>query len=127
MLSFPEARRKVIEVVTALSRERAVTPSTEHVALDAALGRVLAAPVNADRDYPPFNRSTRDGYAVRAADLRESGASAPARWRNRAGQRFSRTIQSGECVQIMTGAAPPDGADAVEMIEYTRAEQIWRR
>jgi len=122
MLSFPDARRKVIEVVTAISRERG-KPSTEHVALNASLGRVLAAAVNADRDYPPFNRSTRDGYAVRASDLRETGATLQLIGEIAAGQAFGRTIQAGECVQIMTGAAPPDGADAVEMIEYTRVEQ----
>ncbi len=121
MLSFPDARRKVIEVVTAISRERG-KPSTEHVALDASLGRVLAAPVNADRDYPPFNRSTRDGYAVRAADLREPGATLKLVGEIAAGQAFGRTIQAGECVQIMTGAAPPEGADAVEMIEYTHLD-----
>ena len=122
MLSFPDARRKVIEVVTAISRGRAKAP-TEHVALDASLGRVLAAPVNADRDYPPFNRSTRDGYAVRAADLREAGVTLQLVGEIAAGQAFGRTIQAGECVQIMTGAAPPEGADAVEMIEYTRLEE----
>jgi molybdopterin molybdotransferase len=122
MLSFPDARRKVIEVVTAISRERAPAPR-EHVALSESLGRVLAAPINADRDYPPFNRSTRDGYAVRSADLHEAGAMLTLVGEIAAGQAFSRTIQLGECVQIMTGAAPPQGADAVEMIEYTRTEQ----
>jgi molybdopterin molybdotransferase len=121
MLSFPDARRKVIEVVAALSRDRAA--AREHVALDASLGRVLAATVTADRDYPPFNRSTRDGYAVRAVDLREAGATLQLVGEIAAGQAFGRTIQAGECVQIMTGAAPPEGADAVEMIEYTRTEQ----
>lgn len=123
MLSFPDARRKVIEIVSALSRERAAAPR-EHVALSESLGRVVATPINADRDYPPFNRSIRDGYAVRAADLRHAGAALTLVGEIRAGQDFSRTIQPGECVQIMTGAAPPNGADAVEMIEYTRTEQI---
>jgi|CZKC01.1.fsa_nt_gi molybdopterin molybdotransferase len=117
MLSFPDARRKVIEVVTTLVRDGRISQS---VALDAALGRVLAAPIAADRDYPPFNRATRDGYAVRSSDLREAGAVLRLAGEIRAGQEFSRTIQAGECVQIMTGAAPPDGADAVEMIEYSR-------
>jgi molybdopterin molybdotransferase len=122
MLSFPDARRKVIEVVTAISRKRDSAPR-EHVALSESLGRILAAPINADRDYPPFNRSTRDGYAVRASDLRESGAMLTLVGEIAAGKEFSRAIQPGECVQIMTGAAPPQGADAVEMIEFTRAEQ----
>jgi molybdopterin molybdotransferase len=122
MLAFPDARQKVIEVVTEISRERGAAPR-EHVALNESLGRILAAPINADRDYPPFNRSTRDGYAVRASDLREADAALTLVGEIAAGKAFSRAIQSGECVQIMTGAAPPDGADAVEMIEYTRAEQ----
>jgi len=120
MLSFSDARRKVIQVVTDLSRDNAVT---ERIALNAALGRVLASPIAADRDYPPFNRATRDGYAVRAADLRQAGAELKLAGEIRAGQSFSGTIQHGECVQIMTGAAPPNGADAVEMIEYTHLEQ----
>jgi molybdopterin molybdotransferase len=119
MLSFPDARRKVIEIVTALTGERV----SEKIALGAALGRVLAAPIICDRDYPPFDRSTRDGYAVRSADLSAPGAALNLIGEIRAGQAFSRTIQAGECVQIMTGAAPPVGADAVEMIEYTRAEE----
>ena len=111
MLSFPDARRKVIEIVTTLSRDRA-TAGREHVALAAALGRVLASPINADRDYPPFDRSIRDAYAVRSADLHEANAALKLIGEIRAGQDFSRTIQPGECVQIMTGAAPPNGADA---------------
>src|ERR1019366_1973845 len=120
MLSFSDARRKVIEVVTDLSRDKSVT---ERIALNAALGRVLASPIAADRDYPPFNRATRDGFAVRAADLREPGAELKLAGEIRAGQSSSGILQPGDCVQIMTGAAPPDGADAVKMIEYTRVEQ----
>jgi molybdopterin molybdotransferase len=119
MLSFSEARRQVIEVVKTLSRGE---PPVEEVELNSALGRVLSEQVVADRDYPPFNRSTRDGYAVRAADLSQPGVELRLIGEIRAGQDFSGTIQSGECVQIMTGAAPPPGADAVEMIEYTRTE-----
>src|ERR1700685_1392334 len=122
MLAFSDARRKVIEVVTEILRDRAAAPR-EHVALSESLGRVLATPINAHRDYPPFKRSTRDGYAVCAVDLRESGATLTLVGEIAAGKEFSRAIQPGECVQIMTGAAPPEGADAVEMIEYTRAEQ----
>src|SRR5882724_3870109 len=120
MLSFSDARRQIIEVVTTLSRGEA---PVEEVALPSALGRVLSEPIIADRDYPPFNRSTRDGYAARASDLNEPGAVLRFVGEIRAGQGFSGTIQTGECVQIMTGAAPPEGADAVEMIEYTRTEQ----
>lgn len=81
-----------------------------------AIGRVLAENVPADRDYPPFARSARDGYAVRAADvpgeLKIVGEV-------RAGQMFEGSVGVGEAVEIMTGAPLPDGADAVVMIEHT--------
>ncbi len=118
MLSFTDARRKVIEVVKGLSRD----PVSESVALKAALGRILAERVIADRDYPPFDRATRDGYAVRSADLREPGASLALVGEIRAGQGFAGKVRPGQCVQIMTGAAAPEGTDAVVMIEHTRVE-----
>jgi molybdopterin molybdotransferase len=86
-----------------------------------SLGRVLAEPVLADRDLPPFPRATRDGYAVRAADLKQDG---PTELRIvgqvKAGDSYDLPISSGEAVEIMTGAAVPPGADAVVMVEYTQ-------
>jgi molybdopterin molybdotransferase len=119
MLSFPDARRKVIEVVRGLEHTR----RTEIVGLAFSLGRVLAAPIVADRDYPPFDRATRDGYAARSADLREPGAALNLIGEIRAGQAYAGAVGAGQCVQIMTGAAAPAGADAVVMIEYTRTEE----
>ncbi len=80
-------------------------------------GRVLAAAVVADRDQPPFDRSTRDGYAVRAADagkaLRIVGSV-------RAGESWTgAALGDGETIEIMTGAPLPVGADAVVMLEHT--------
>lgn len=118
MLSFEEARRKVISVVSALALQHA----EESVALNDALGRVLAEDIAADRDYPPFDRSTRDGYAVRAEEA-FSGDVLTLVGEIHAGQSFDKEILPGECVQIMTGAAVPAGADAVVMIEYTKAVQ----
>ncbi len=83
--------------------------------LDARNG-VLAAPVLADRDQPPFPRSTRDGYAVRAEDL-----SGPRHvlGQIKAGEAWSGApLARGEAIQIMTGAPVPDGADAVLMVEH---------
>lgn len=119
MLSFPDARRKVVEVVKGLSR----TLKSERIPLEDAQGRVLAAAVISDRDYPPFPRSTRDGYAVRSADLRAPGASLVLIGEIRAGQAFAGTVAPGQCVQIMTGAAAPGDTDAVVMIEQTREEE----
>lgn len=93
-------------------------PQVETVDLGEALGRVLAQPVLADRDQPPFPRSTRDGFAVRSADLVTGGP-----LRNvgtvRAGQRWTGDrLQPGEAIEIMTGAPVPAGADAVLMLEH---------
>ncbi|MGC1829866.1 MAG: gephyrin-like molybdotransferase Glp [Candidatus Acidiferrales bacterium] len=122
MLSAEEARAKVIEIVAA----RAGAPATEEVDIarhaERVLGRILGRDVVADRNYPPFDRSTRDGFAVRSSD-----ASAPeARLRlvgeSRAGVPFEGTVGAGQCVRILTGAPVPRGANAVVMQEHARAE-----
>ncbi len=119
MLSFTDAREKITEVVASLSRGR--SPSNEQVELAFALGRVLAREIAADRDYPPFDRSTRDGFAVRTADLANLPATLRLAGEIKAGDAWAGgALGAGECVQIMTGAAVPPGADAVVMIEHTR-------
>ena len=88
----------------------------------AASGRVLAESVKADRNLPPFPRSTRDGYAVRSADVARIPASLEVIAEIRAGERLEnipKQIGPGESASIMTGAPVPDGADAVVMVEYT--------
>lgn len=122
MLHYLEARHQVIEAV----RGRATRPAAEGVPLEASLGRVLAEEVTADRDYPPFDRSTRDGFAVRAADLGTVPATLKRLGEIKAGEAFPGTVGAGECVQIMTGAPVPAGADAVVMIEHTelKGEQV---
>ncbi|MHB8755098.1 MAG: molybdopterin molybdotransferase MoeA [Candidatus Acidiferrales bacterium] len=117
MLSFEDARRKVIEVTAGLGR----IPASEKIKLQNAPGRILAQEIIADRDYPPFDRAMRDGFAVRAADCSEAGAKLRVIGEIRAGGDFSGAVNAGECVQIMTGAAVPQSVDAVVMIEQTRA------
>ena len=116
MLSYEDARLKVIEVAAGLRR----IPAREKLKLHNSPGRILAQEIVADRDYPPFDRATRDGFAVRATDCREAGAKLRVISEIRAGGAFAQTIGASECVQIMTGAAVPRGADAVVMIEHTR-------
>jgi molybdopterin molybdotransferase len=92
----------------------------ENVSLLESLGRVLAMPVLADRDFPPFARATRDGYAVRAADLSTLPATLKVVGEIRAGAANSELrVSQGEATAIMTGAPAPPGADAVVMVEYT--------
>src|SRR5258708_29239450 len=116
MLPYAEARQKVIEVAGALRRP----PRRENIEIEQVFGRVLAREVRADRDYPPFNRSTRDGFAVLAADAGVPGACLECVGELRAGGSFDGALGPGQCVEIMTGASVPAGADAVAMIEHTK-------
>jgi molybdopterin molybdotransferase len=115
MLSYQQARETVISLLAALTRE----PRTEFIPLLASQGRILAQDILSDRDYPPFDRSIRDGYAVHAADT-HPGATLRCIGELKAGDTPSTSVQPGTCIQIMTGAALPEGADAVVMIEHTQ-------
>src|SRR5580692_1733178 len=122
MVSYEAARAKVIEVIRA--RPCAPPPETETIEFaqdpSQALGRIVAENVAADRNYPPFNRSTRDGFAVRAADAAHAGARLRLIGESRAGVPFEDAVEPGTCVQIMTGAALPRGANAIVMNEHAR-------
>ncbi len=115
VLTF-EAARRVVETQAAL-----VTPTPqEAVTLLHAVNRILAEPITADRDIPPFPRSTRDGYAVRAADLTKLPAKLKVIGEIKAGPlQSSPVLKPGEAFSIMTGAPVPQGADSVVMVEYT--------
>src|ERR1043166_1376140 len=117
VLSFEEAYELVRERCRAIL-EAGARPG-EEVLLLQALGRVLAEPVMADRDFPPFVRATRDGFAVRAQDLADGMMTLRVVGQVRAGDSYDLPVASGEAVEIMTGAAVPAGADAVVMVEYT--------
>ena len=120
VLSFEEARH-VVEQEAAK-----VGPSaSKKVPLSLSLGRVLAEPLLADRDSPPFPRATRDGYAVRAADVARVPAALDVVGEIKAGvsDGVLPSVGAGQAASIMTGAPCPPGADAVVMVEYTsRAE-----
>ncbi|MEO5859160.1 MAG: molybdopterin molybdotransferase MoeA, partial [Pyrinomonadaceae bacterium] len=109
----------MIPVSKALKTIASETPTlgVERVALEDAIGRILAEDIVADSDLPPFDRSQMDGYGVKAADtvgapviLRLVGESA-------AGRGWRKKLRTGEAIRIMTGAAVPDGADAVQKLE----------
>jgi molybdopterin molybdotransferase len=92
----------------------------EVVGLLAGAGRVLAAAVVADRDQPAFDRATRDGYALRAADV---GRALRVVGSVRAGEAWAGAVMGeGEAIEIMTGAPLPQGADAVVMVEHVAVE-----
>jgi len=118
MLPWNEARQLVIEK----TRARTAPRPALSLPLAEALGYVLAEEIRTDREYPPFDRATRDGYAVRAA---EALAAATLRCVGeiKAGDSVASPLDPGTCLQIMTGAPVPPGADAVVMIEFTGREQ----
>jgi molybdopterin molybdotransferase len=111
ILPWEIARQTVIDTVRSLARNA----GSETVDLESAHGRVLSAPVLADRDYPSLRRSLRDGFAVHAADL---PATLKIRGEIRAGEEQSAALGRGEALEIMTGAPVPDSADAVVMVEH---------
>jgi len=117
MLSYEQARNKVIEQVGKRKGPRA----TSVVSAWDALGLTLAQEVKTDREYPPFDRSTRDGYAVRSNEA-APGAQLKCVGEIKAGDTVREALAAGTCLQIMTGAAVPPGANAVVMIEHTRRE-----
>ena len=117
VVSFEQARRLVEQHAAGVS-----PGDVETVDLVAGLGRVLAEGVVADRDFPPFDRATRDGYAVRAADLAKVPAPLEVVGEVKAGdwpEPGACSVGRGQAVGIMTGAPLPAGADAVVMVEHT--------
>jgi molybdopterin molybdotransferase len=116
IVTFEEARHIVEQHASGISPRE-----TEITGLLSAAGRVLAQSIVADRDFPPFPRATRDGYAVRAEDVVQIPARLALVGEIKAGDALdgSCTVQSGQAVSIMTGAPLPPGADAVVMVEYS--------
>jgi molybdopterin molybdotransferase len=93
------------------------SPTTEEMSLLECTNRVLAEAVRADRDQPPFDRSTRDGFAVLAAEFGKYPLSVAGQVR--AGEQWhGGALQQNAAIEIMTGAPIPEGADAVVMVEH---------
>jgi molybdopterin molybdotransferase len=118
MISYAEARAQVLGGCRPLTAER--------LPLARAVGRVLAEPIVAPGDVPAFPNSAMDGYAVRASDLTGASADRPQALRVigtlGAGEQPAVAVGPGEALRIMTGAPWPQGADAVAIVEVTRAE-----
>lgn len=116
ILTYAEAAALVLEQAQRLAST--IPRTIEQISLLHALDRILAAPILADRDLPPFHRSTRDGYAIQAAAL-ATGAWLPVVGTLRAGEPAPSTpVAPGTALEIMTGAPIPEGADAVVMLEH---------
>ncbi len=111
LLPVKEALRRVLEGVEPLP--------AEDVPLAGATGRVLAAPLMARRDMPPFDASSMDGYAVRAEDVKKAPAELRVIAEAPAGHGVDVTVGPGEAVRIFTGSPVPKGADTIIIQEVT--------
>jgi len=115
MLSVSDARTRILANFAPVET---VKLSTARLA-----GRVLAGDITAKTDFPLFDNSSVDGFALRISDINGAKQSCPRTLKVtadiRAGTYSDRPIQSGQCARIMTGAPLPPGADGVVMVEYT--------
>ena len=108
-ISFNDAERILATVAAG-----APTP-VENQPLSRCLGAVLAQALVAPRDLPGFDNAAMDGFALRAADAADPGATLALVGEQFAGARLELRVGAGECVRITTGAPMPEGADAVVM------------
>ena len=123
----------MLEVVTVEQAEKLILDSfslpdpDQMVQTTDAVGRVLAQDVFSDVDFPAFNRSTVDGFAVRVQDIGGCSFSCPAVLNLigavEMGEKPSFCLEQGQCVYIPTGGCLPEGADAVVMREKTETFQ----
>lgn len=118
------AAMPVAEARVLLQQRLRVLTETESLALEHALGRVLAEDIISPMDVPRHHNSAMDGFAVRAEDLAVGAGTARLRvvgeaW---AGRPWAGVMQSGQAVKIATGAVMPEGADTVVIVEHTRCE-----
>jgi molybdenum cofactor synthesis domain-containing protein len=117
LLSFEEAKKVILE------RFSPKPLGIEEISLLEASGRVLAQDITASRDIPPFDRSTVDGYAVKAQDTFGAEENRPitltVHGAVRVGEAPKAVVRKKEAAEIVTGAPIPEGADAVVMVEQT--------
>lgn len=122
MLPVTQAESIILELVQPLDRQRDV----ETVDLLTAVGRILAAPVTSSLDFPHWDNSAMDGYAVRFTDVEASSTDKPTILEIieeiPAGYQPQLSVEPGQAARIFTGALMPTGADTVVMQEETRWE-----
>ncbi|MBX2890083.1 MAG: molybdopterin molybdotransferase MoeA [Saprospiraceae bacterium] len=114
MLSVAEAEKIILQNV--------FLPASEEVELTSSLGRVLAEDLVADRDFPPFDRVTMDGIAICHAEWDEGRRQFAIEGIQAAGAPRMTLEDLANCLEVMTGAMLPDGADTVVRYEDLRIE-----
>ena len=110
MITFKEALQKVLEQTLDLGKEE--------VTLMKSLNRILAEDIQADRDFPPFNRATKDGIAISYSNLVNTPHKFKIEGEAAAGARQQILNNKVNCLEVMTGAVVPENADTVVMYEH---------
>jgi molybdopterin molybdotransferase len=121
MLPVHQAEALILELVQPLNSQH----DTETVDLLSALGRILAAPVTSTLDFPHWDNSAMDGYAVRYEDVQSCDQQPIALEiieEIPAGYPPQKTVQAGQCARILTGSMMPAGADAIVIQEETQRQ-----
>ena len=96
---------------------------SEEIDCEDAYGRVLYNDVYSRMDFPPFDKALKDGFAILSEDSYGASEESPNTLEIidflEAGSITDKKVEKGKCVEISTGAAMPEGADAVVMVEYS--------
>ncbi|MGF7117811.1 molybdenum cofactor synthesis domain-containing protein [Methanobacterium oryzae] len=104
-----------------------IKKETEKIPLKDAYRRVLAEDIHATIDLPPFNRASRDGYAVKAEDTFGASEDNPVILKCietvMAGESAKKEVEKGKCIEVSTGAPVPNGADGIVMVEFTENKE----
>ena len=114
MIPFKEAMDLVLGCTTSFGEEK--------VSFNNAVGRILAEPIFADRDFPPFNRSTKDGIAINYAAIEKGISEFLIEGVSPAGGLQNNLVNTDACIEIMTGAVVPKNGDTVIMYEHIKIE-----
>ena len=114
MITFQEAYQKVVEHTLSLG--------TEEVSLIQSMNRVLAEDIHADRDFPPFNRATKDGIAIQYSEFLKINHQFKIEGEASAGMPQQRLKDTKNCLEVMTGAVVPAHTDTIIMYEHITIE-----
>ncbi len=117
MISFEEAFRKVLD--------HPLNLGDEQVTLLQSTGRILAEDIKADRDFPPFDRSTKDGIAIHFSTIEKGIDRFKIQGTASAGMAQQTLSSDANCFEIMTGAVLPKAADTIIMYEETEIKDGW--
>ena len=102
-------------------------PESEEISVEEAYGRILFEDVYSRMDFPPFDKALKDGFAILSSDSFKASEESPNTLEVidflEAGATTDKKVEKGKCIEISTGAAMPEGADAVVMVEYAEKSE----